>query len=314
MLFGKNNVRTRQANIPSPDLPGTFDGFKIIQFSDTHLGSFGKNQAVVEKAVKIINAEQAGLVVFTGDLANHFAEELDGWQDIFSSIKATHGKYAILGNHDYGDYYPWNSEQEKADNARRIRSFFKDTGFRLLCNESTIIEKNNAGFPLIGVENWGEPPFKKYGDINKALAGTASFPFKILLTHNPSHWETEILGQKDINLTLSGHTHGMQVGIETGNTKWSPAKLRYPQWGGLYEKKGQYLYVNRGLGFIGFPMRIGMPPDVTILNLIIYSFPIIFNSYNAATLSSPLTNSTFTYRAFIFFCSTGAVPFLAILL
>lgn len=267
MLFGKSNLRVREANIAFPSLPPSFNGLKIVQISDTHLGSFGNNRDVVEKAVKIINQQQADLVFFTGDLVNHFAEELDGWQEIFKSIKAKTGKYAVLGNHDYGDYYPWDSQEEKENNAQLIRDFLKETGFSLLCNASAAIEKGNDKLALIGVENWGEPPFKQYGDINKAMEDTLSIPFKILLSHNPSHWDSEILQYKDIALTFSGHTHGMQVGIEKGKIKWSPAKYRYPRWGGLYEEKGQYLYVNRGLGFIGFPGRIGMPPEVTILNL-----------------------------------------------
>ena len=267
ILFGKYNFRIRKERIKSPKISADFDGFRIVQISDIHIGSFYNSSKEVQEGVDLINSLNPDLVVFTGDLVNNYGREIEGYEEVLGSIKSVYGKYAILGNHDYGDYIKWESAKHKAENFNQIVNAFDAIGFTLLRNEHLKIKKGASIFNLLGVENWGKPPFPQYGDLNKAMEGVSSSTFNILLSHDPSHWDAEVLGKTPIDLTLSGHTHGMQFGVEIGNYQWSPVKLRYPRWGGKYVEQNQMLYVNRGFGFIGFPGRIGMPPEITLFEL-----------------------------------------------
>lgn len=267
MAKGRFNFRIVHEKLMFPNLPEAFDGFKVIQLSDIHIGSFHGHDDQVKKAIDLINEQNPDLILFTGDLVNNFTEELNGWIPIFSKLKAKYGKFSILGNHDYGDYFDWKNSTEKAQNLNNLKKAHADMGFKLLLNESDEIEINNTKIGIIGVENWGLPPFPQYGNIDQAMNGSSKLPFKILMSHDPSHWDAKVINKTDIDLTLSGHTHGMQFGIEIGNVKWSPVKYKYPRWAGLYQEKNQYLYVNRGFGYIGFPGRVGMPPEITVLEL-----------------------------------------------
>lgn len=263
---GKFDYRVLKEKIFFSNLPSKFKGFKIIQISDIHLGSFNKNFDAVKKAVTIINEQNPDLILFTGDLVNNFAEETLGWAPILSKMKAKYGKFSVLGNHDYGDYSQWPTEDEKAKNLQQIKDFHQEIGFQLLLNENQIIKIKDQEIALLGVENWGHPPFPQYGNLTKALQNCEHIPFQLLMSHDPSHWDAEVL-QNNIDLTFSGHTHGMQFGIEIPGVKWSPVQYKYPRWGGLYREKNQYLYVNRGFGYIGFPGRVGMPPEITLIEL-----------------------------------------------
>tara|TARA_R110002049_G_scaffold238762_1_gene411836 strand:- start:3424 stop:4641 length:1218 start_codon:yes stop_codon:yes gene_type:complete len=248
-------------------LPKSFDGLKIVQISDLHLGGFNNRYKVLEKAIKLINNLHPDFIFFTGDLVNNYAWELTGWGKIFKKLSAKNAKYAVLGNHDYGDYSKWNTENEKQENFNNIKQFYKDIDFKLLLNQSEIIEINNEKIAIIGVENWGKPPFKQYGNLKTALKNAEHIPFKILLSHDPTHWSNEVIEKTDISLTLSGHTHGMQLGFNYKDMAWSPIQYKYKHWAGLYKHNHQYLYVNRGLGWIGFPGRLGMRPEITFVEL-----------------------------------------------
>lgn len=267
ILRGRFNFRVIKKELYFDNLPQEFDGVKIAQISDIHIGSFLNYYSSVEKGIRMVNETQPDYIFFTGDLVNNFAGETEGWKKYFRELKAKKGKFSILGNHDYGDYVEWPSSAAKAENLEKVKKFHREIDFDLLLNENRILTSNGQSIALLGVENWGRKPFPQYGDINKALAGTENIPFRILLSHDPSHWDEQVLKKKPVDLTLSGHTHGMQFGVEVGNIKWSPVKMRYPRWGGLYREGMQYLYVNRGFGFIGFPGRIGMPPEITLLEL-----------------------------------------------
>lgn len=248
-------------------LPNLFDGLRIVQISDIHLGSFNYNYHILDRAIKTINHIEPDLILFTGDLVNNYAWELKGWDKIFKKLEAKRGKYAVLGNHDYGDYSEWPSAKAKNENFEALIQFYKDIDFKLLLNASEQIEIKNERIAIIGVENWGIPPFKQYGNLEKALENIEDVPFKVLLSHDPSHWSKEVLHDTNIALTLSGHTHGMQVGIHLKDRKWSPIKYKYKHWAGLYKEQDQYLYVNRGLGWLGFPGRLGMRPEITFIEL-----------------------------------------------
>jgi hypothetical protein len=267
MAKGRFNFRISNENLKFDKLPTSFDGFKIIQISDIHIGSFIGHETQVKRAIELINDQNPDLILFTGDLVNNFYEELNGWIPIFSKLKAKYGKISILGNHDYGDYFVWKNKAEKEQNLLNLKNAHKEMGFRLLLNESEEITINDENIMIVGVENWGLPPFPQYGNLNKATENTIDSQFRILLSHDPSHWDAEVIKDTNIDLTLSGHTHGMQFGIEIGNIKWSPVKYKYPRWAGLYKENNQYLYVNRGFGYIGFPGRIGMPPEITVIEL-----------------------------------------------
>jgi predicted MPP superfamily phosphohydrolase len=265
---GKYNYKIHHVKLYFDDLPISFEGFKITQLSDIHSGSFTDKEAV-EKGIHLANQQKSDLIVFTGDLVNNKAEEMDEWIESFLKLEAPYGKYSILGNHDYGDYIKWESEEEKEQNLNRLKEIHKEIGFDLLLNSNRKIKKGSDEFSLVGVENWGLRGFHQYGDLNKALIGLNEQDFKILLSHDPSHWEEVTLKHKQhIHLTLSGHTHGMQFGIEIpGFIKWSPIKYIYKQWAGAYRKNGKYIYVNRGFGFLGYPGRVGIMPEITVIQL-----------------------------------------------
>lgn len=267
VAFGRFDFRVINMNIELQNLPESFDGFKIVQISDLHIGSFYGYENRVIKAIEMVNAQNPDLIVFTGDLVNNFTAELDGFTGIISELKAPFGIYSVLGNHDYGDYYQWDSGEAKQRNMQDMIDVQKQLGFRLLLNQWDSITINGESIAIIGVENWGKPPFPKYGDLEAAMSGTENMPATILLSHDPSHWDAEVLGKTGIDLTLSGHTHGMQFGIENRFFRWSPGQIKYPRWAGLYVDERQHLYVNRGLGYIAFPGRIGMPPEITVIEL-----------------------------------------------
>jgi predicted MPP superfamily phosphohydrolase len=264
---GRFGFKVKRISLTFELLPDNFDGLKVIQISDLHTGSLYRNKKRFNKVASIINKEKPGLIFFTGDIVNEFAGELDGWESFFSRLNAEYGKFSILGNHDYGDYYPWKSTEEKEVNTRKIIDFETRMGFRVLMNESASINIDGKKISILGVENWGLRMFKRYGKLNSALEGTDNNTFKILLSHDPSHWDAEIVGKTDIGLTLSGHTHGFQFGIRTRWIKWSPVRRIYPRWEGLHQVGNQYMYVNTGLGYIGFPGRIGIPPEITVITL-----------------------------------------------
>jgi len=246
-------------------LPLNFNGLRIVQISDLHLGSFNFRYKILERAVKMINNLNPDFIFFTGDLVNNYAWELKGWDRIFKQLHAKEGKYAILGNHDYGDYSHWNRQKDKKANFESIKYFYKKINFKLLLNKAAVVKKGSDTIAIIGVENWSKPPFKKYGNLELALKEVEDIPFKILLSHDPTHWDAEVLQQTNIALTLSGHTHGMQAAINLKNKAWSPIKYKYKRWAGLYKQNQQYLYVNRGLGWLGFPGRMGMRPEITFI-------------------------------------------------
>ena len=264
---GRHFYRLRRETVWFPDLPETFDGFTITQITDVHSGSF-TNAAGVQKGLDLVNDQQSDIILFTGDLVNNRASEMDQWIPAFAGLKAPLGKFSILGNHDYGDYIRWEHEAAKQANLDRLKQIHAETGFRLLLNESLMLKKGDESIALIGVENWGKGGFHKYGDLKKATEGIPANTFRILMSHDPSHWEGVTLQHdQHIHLTLSGHTHGMQFGIEFLGFRWSPIKYVYKQWAGLYQDDGRFLYVNRGFGFLGLKGRIGMWPEVAVITL-----------------------------------------------
>lgn len=272
MLYGMArtafNLQVKRKTIWYDDLPEAFDGMTIVQISDLHAGSFASSDFIAEAMGKI-NDLKADLIVFTGDLVNNKAEEAEPYVSEFKKLNAKFGVHSILGNHDYGDYGPWNSAAEKTENLERLKKVHADAGWNLLLNEHTIIESKGEKLAIVGVENWGASRhFPKYGNLDKAVFGSENVPFKILLSHDPSHWDAMVrLHPQKFQLTLSGHTHGAQFGIEIPGFRWSPVQYIYKQWAGLYEDGGQKIYVNRGLGFIGYMGRIGIAPEITFLEL-----------------------------------------------
>jgi len=267
MTGGRHRYKVHRLTLKFDDLPGAFDGFTITQLSDIHAGSFSSRSGV-EKGIALVNKQNSDLLLFTGDLVNNKASEMAPWMETFGKLKAPFGKYSVLGNHDYGDYASWESDAAKADNLVRLKEVHKEIGFKLLLNNAVQIKKGGGTIALIGVENWGKGGFHKYGSLTKAAANVPDNEFKILMSHDPSHWEAKTLeNSKHINLALAGHTHGMQFGIELFGFQWSPVKYVYPQWAGLYERDGKYLYVNRGFGFLGFKGRLGIWPEITVITL-----------------------------------------------
>lgn len=254
--------------VPSPKIPHAFDGFKIVQLSDIHVCSFSDTTAL-NRAFDIVMQQKPDLILFTGDLVNNHSDETNNFTEVFSRLKAPHGVYSVLGNHDYGDYINWDSDADKKANLARLKSIQAQVGWRLLMNEHVAIEKEGEKIALLGIENWSNSDrFPKYGKMPEAHSGTEQYPFKILMSHDPSHWEAQVQPKySDIDLTLSGHTHGMQMGIEIPGLRWSPSQYIYKQWAGLYKAGEQFLYVNRGLGFLGYPGRIGIWPEITVLEL-----------------------------------------------
>ena len=267
MYRGKYNYKVLAYELEYEDLPEAFDGFTITQISDIHSGSFD-NPEKVAYGIDLINQQQSDLVLFTGDLVNNKAAEIKPWIQYFSKISAPHGVYSVLGNHDYGDYTRWETEELKTKNLESLFQSQKEMGWKLLLNEADFIEKKGARLAIVGVENWGNG-FKQAGDLDRALAKVEEKDFKILLSHDPSHWEAKVLPHPyKVHLTLSGHTHGMQFGIEIpGWIKWSPVKWRYKQWAGIYEASNQKLNVNRGFGYLAYPGRVGMWPEISVITL-----------------------------------------------
>ena len=268
MVKGKYNFRVLKYNLEFDDLPQSFDGYRITQISDVHSGSFD-NREKIEYAIDLINKQKSDVLLFTGDMVNNMAEEMLPWKGLFSTLRAKDGKFSVLGNHDYGDYVSWETEEAKRNNLTDLKNIQKEMGFDLLLNDSRYLQKGDDRIALIGVENWGRGGFKKAGDLKKAVSNIDKDDFKILMSHDPSHWEDQVL--KDdyhYHLTLSGHTHGMQFGIEIpGWIKWSPARWRYKYWAGVYEEMGQMINVNRGFGFLGYPGRVGIWPEITVITL-----------------------------------------------
>ncbi len=262
------NFTIRRETISSSRLPLSFDGLRIVQISDMHTGSFASTDAI-RKAFDLIMDQKPDLIFFTGDMVNNIADEAEPFLEQLSRLSAPLGVFSVLGNHDYGDYVQWPDPVAKANNLNRLKALQRDAGWKLLMNESHVLERNGERLAIIGIENWGAAmPFPTYGDLNKAVRGLQDVPFKILLSHDPSHWEAQVVPEHPaIDLTLSGHTHGFQFGIEIPGFKWSPVQYVYRQWAGLYRKGEQFLYVNRGLGFLGFMGRVGIPPEITVLEL-----------------------------------------------
>lgn len=268
MVKGAFNYTVHRTRVVLPNLPPEFNGFKIVQLSDIHSGSFATTKHL-EDAVKIVLQQNADVIFFTGDLVNNEATEMKPFMNILNRLNAPHGVFSTLGNHDYGDYVQWESPQAKHQNLADLKNLHKQLGWRLLMNEHVALTKGNASIALIGVENWGgNLNFPKYGDLKKAHAGTENYPVKLLLSHDPSHWDKQIVPEyKDIDITFSGHTHGFQMGVEIPGFKWSPSKYFYKEWAGLYTRENQHIYVNRGLGFLGYPGRIGISPEITVMEL-----------------------------------------------
>jgi len=268
MYRGKYRFRVLNYTLHFEDLPEAFDGYRITQISDIHSGSFD-NKEKIKYGVNLIKEQNTDAIMFTGDMVNNKASEMNNWKALFGSLKAKDGVFSVLGNHDYGDYVDWTSPEAKAQNLSDLIELQKEMGYDLLLNESRFIEKNGQRIAIVGVENWGAGGFKKAGDLKKAAAGIKKEDFKILMSHDPSHWEKEVI-QDDYHyhLTLSGHTHGMQFGIEIpGWIKWSPVKWRYKYWAGIYKEMGQYINVNRGFGYLGYPGRVGIWPEITVIEL-----------------------------------------------
>jgi predicted MPP superfamily phosphohydrolase len=289
LIYGFGNkyrYQLRKLQMAFTDLPASFKGLKIVQISDIHSGSFTDKDAV-KRGIDKVMAQQPDLILFTGDLVNNVADEMDDYKDVFNQLKAPLGVYSVLGNHDYGDYIRWpdyddehKQKEEQAgrklwtplqsENMERLKKVHSDIGWRLLLDEHVVIERGIDKMALIGVQNWSRKAnFHRYGDLKKAYVGAEAHAFKILMSHDPSHWDGEVLKHyPDIHLMLAGHTHGMQFGVEIPGIKWSPVQYIYSQWAGLYEKGHQKLYVNRGFGFIGYPGRVGILPEITVIELI----------------------------------------------
>ena len=268
IIFGAHDYRVRKVKIASKNLPASFDGLKIVQISDIHSGSF-YNKSAVKRGVELILKQQADIIFFTGDLVNNIASEIEEYIEVFDKLKAPMGVYSTLGNHDYGDYIQWDSLEDKKNNLQQLIKAHGRMGWNLLMNENRIFERNGEKIALLGIENWGAGKrWPKHGRLDLAHAGIENIPFKLLLSHDPSHWDAQVRPEyKDIDLMLSGHTHGFQFGVEIAGIKWSPVQYVYKQWAGLYKEGEQQLYVNRGFGFIGFPGRVGMPPEITLIEL-----------------------------------------------
>ena len=260
-------INLHKETIISPKLPDEFDGYKILHFSDLHAGIYGTDTKVIDRLVKEINSTNPDIIVFTGDIVSHKTSELAPFIKSLKNLKAIDGIFSVLGNHDYGDYAKWANSKEKENNLKELIAISQDSlGWRLLNNENCYIHKGKDSIAVIGVENWGEPPFKQYGNLKKAMPNNTDC-FKMLLTHNPKHWEAEVLGKTDIDITFSGHTHAMQAMIELGNKIYSPSSLRYKYWGRLYSVSNQYINVNIGVGMVGIPARFGAKPEISLITL-----------------------------------------------
>jgi uncharacterized protein len=267
IISGAHDYRIKRTTVYLPNLPKAFDGMKIGQISDIHSGSFF-NKTAVQGGVEMMQGEKPDVIFFTGDLVNNESAEVKDYINIFDKFKAPLGVYSVTGNHDYGDYRGWASAQAKQQNFNDLMEAHRLMGFNLLMNEHRFIELNGERIAVLGIENWGAGRFTRYGKLDKAYQGTEDAAVKLLLSHDPSHWDAQVRPlYPDINIAFAGHTHGFQMGVEIGNVRWSPSQYIYKQWGGLYQEGAQYLYVNRGFGYLGYPGRIGMPPELTIVEL-----------------------------------------------
>jgi len=267
IISGAHDYRIKRLTLTLPNLPKSFDGISIGQVSDIHSGSFF-NKTAVRGGVELLMKEKPDVIFFTGDLVNNKSDEVKGYIDIFNKMKAPLGVYSVTGNHDYGDYHSWDSADAKAQNFQDLIAAHRELGFDLLMNEHRWLEQNGDKIAIIGNENWGAGRFSKYGKLDKAYQGTDEAAVKLLLSHDPSHWDAHVRKEyKDIDVMFAGHTHGFQFGVEIGGFKWSPSQYIYKQWAGLYQEENQYLYVNRGFGFIGYPGRVGIPPETTVVTL-----------------------------------------------
>lgn len=267
VISGAHDYRVKRITVKLPNLPKSFDGLKIGQVSDIHSGSFF-NKTAVKGGVEMMMNEKPDVLFFTGDLVNNETTEVRDYTEIFNKLKAPLGVFSVTGNHDYGNYKTWPSQAVKKKNFQDLLAAHKHMGYDILMNEHRILEQGREKIAILGIENWGTGRFPKYGKLNEAYAGTEDVPVKLLLSHDPSHWDAEVRKlYPDIDLMFAGHTHGFQFGVEIGGLKWSPSQYVYKQWAGLYQEGNQYLYVNRGFGFLGYPGRIGMPPELTIIEL-----------------------------------------------
>lgn len=266
IFYQRFNFQVERVEVFFDDLPQGFDGYRLVHFSDTHLGSFARTRPVA-RGLEKISGLQPNLVIFSGDMVNNEAAEILPFISYFRDIQAEDGKFTVLGNHDMGDYRRWHTIEEKDINQRQLEEYKDQMGFSLLRNEHVFISNGQDSIMLVGVDNWGLPPFAQYGDLQQAMGQNADFPFKILISHDPTHWRAEVLPYTNIRLMLAGHTHAMQMGIRTRWFSWSPSSWMYPEWNGKYRQDQQVLYVNRGFGFLGFPGRLGMPPEITLITL-----------------------------------------------
>ncbi len=267
VISGAHDYRIKHITVKLPNLPASFDGIRIGHLSDIHSGSF-YNKTAVKGGVELMLSEKPDLIFFTGDLVNDESREVNEYLDVFNKLRAPLGVYSVTGNHDYGDYKSWLSPKAKQQNFKDLIEAHRLLGFNLLLNENTFLEQGGEKLAIIGIENWGAGRFSKYGKLDEANAGTEEAAVKLLLSHDPSHWDAQVRPDySDIDVMFSGHTHGFQFGVEIGDFKWSPSQYAYKQWAGLYQQQHQYLYVNRGFGFIGYPGRVGMPPELTIMEL-----------------------------------------------
>lgn len=267
VISGAHDYRVKRVSVKLPNLPASWDGVRIAHISDVHSGSF-YNKTAVKGGVDMLLGEKPDLIFFTGDLVNNECKEVKEYIDVFDKLKAPLGVYSVTGNHDYGDYRSWPSAEAKRENFNGLIAAHKELGFDLLMNENRILSRSGEKIAIIGNENWGGGRFAKYGKLNEAHRGTEEAAVKLLLSHDPSHWDAQVRPQyPDIDMMFAGHTHGFQFGVEIGGFKWSPSQYVYKQWAGLYQQDHQYLYVNRGYGYIGYPGRIGIPPEITIIEL-----------------------------------------------
>ena len=267
VISGAHDYRVRRKTVVLPNLPKAFDGLRVAQLSDIHSGSFF-NKTAVKGGVEMVLNEKPDVIFFTGDLVNNEAAEVKEYIDVFNKLRAPMGVFSVTGNHDYGDYHRWSSQEAKQRNFKDLMEAHKIMGFDLLMNENRRLKQNGDEIAILGIENWGGRGFAKYGKLESAYAGAEHAPVKLLLSHDPSHWDEQVRTlYPDIDLLMAGHTHGFQFGIEIGGYQWSPSQYAYKQWAGLYKEGTQYLYVNRGFGYLGYPGRIGMPPEITILEL-----------------------------------------------
>ncbi len=267
ILSGAHDYRVRKKTLVLKNLPKAFDGIRIAQISDIHTGSFF-NKTAVSGGVDMLNDQKADIVFFTGDLVNNQSDEAKPYLDIFKKVKAPMGVFSTMGNHDYGDYNQWPSAAAKQKDIEQLHEMHRYMGWDILLNENRVIKEGADQMAILGLENWGEGRFSKYGDMEKTMLGVEEVPFKLLLSHDPSHWDAQVRQQyQNVDLTLAGHTHGMQFGVEIGDFRWSPSQYIYKRWADLYQEGDQFLYVNRGYGFIGYPGRVGILPEITVLEL-----------------------------------------------